>query len=167
MSRLKNKLAELRFDMLAETVENLISSNGSTTSLDVKNRLRETFGELNWNQRWVSKMMRSLTFVMKGLDWKENKNNCDVYSLKKNTKSNTVRISKTKAVQKIMNSGGRFGSFTFATKNNPERKLVGRFHSADKLGYLKMIEISTGEYRNMNTRTLKNMKLDGKQYKIA
>lgn len=169
MKTARNKLEELRFEILQETVDNILSSHDNTTTLDVKMELRKRFSDLTWNQRWVSNMMQALTLVNSKLDWKDN-GSYKLYHMQKpkmaekSASNKKVRISKTKAVEKIENSKGRFGSFTWVKKDNSERTLVGRYHSTNKLGYLRMVEISTGKIRNLNPRTLKSMRLDGQMY---
>lgn len=78
------------------------------------------------------------------------------------------KIGKEKAVELINNSKGRFITVTFITKNNKTRTMncVKSKKTKDKLGYLTVKEVGGG-YKNVNSQTISELKLDKTSYKIG
>lgn len=79
------------------------------------------------------------------------------------------KISKTKAVQLIEENKGKFFTVTFTKKDNTLRTIncVRKTGATTKLGHLNVYSIQDKEYRNIDTRTISELKLDNQQYKVS
>ena len=79
------------------------------------------------------------------------------------------QISKTKAVELIKNSKGRFFTVTFKkNEDNSLRTINGTFSAKSQnndLGYLTINERKVG-FRNVDTRNIKNITIGGVSYKV-
>lgn len=85
-------------------------------------------------------------------------------------------ISKSKAVELIRNSSGRFFTVSFLKKDNSERTINGRVkvtkgskggkNPATDLGYLSVYSNVDKQYRNVNSQTLTNLKINGEVYRV-
>ncbi len=89
----------------------------------------------------------------------------------KAVKTTTNTISKTKAVSLIEASKGKFFTATFVKKDGTERTINCQYLSTTSLGYLKVNELSklkAGENptRNLNSQTIKSLKIGGEFYKV-
>lgn len=80
-----------------------------------------------------------------------------------------TRIGRTKAVELIKNSKGRFFSITFVkNEDGSDRTINGVFSSkntSSDLGYLLICERGNG-LRNVDTRTIKSLTISGKEYSV-
>ncbi len=89
----------------------------------------------------------------------------------KTVKQATKKISSTKAVELMKNSGGRFVGVSFVTNKGKDRVINGRFVSVSNLGYVKINETKSknnpGGIKSVNTRTLKGFTCNGETYKIS
>lgn len=79
--------------------------------------------------------------------------------------ANTKTISKTKAVEMITASKGRFFTVTFTKKNGEERTMNGNLKAITKLGYITMNVPKEGP-KNVDPRTLKMIKVNGTICKV-
>lgn len=90
--------------------------------------------------------------------------------LKSKTKkmSTTKRISKTTAVNLITNSKGKMFTVTFLNKNGKKRTINGNYNSNRKseLGYLKVNDMKEKKIKNVNTQTIKNIKINKTTYSV-
>ena len=87
-------------------------------------------------------------------------------------------ISKEKAKEYIYKSNGKFFSAVFIKKNGETRfincrtkvskyvKGVGLSFNPQNKGYMTVFDLIKGEYRFINLNTLKELKINGKQYQI-
>ena len=80
-----------------------------------------------------------------------------------------MRISKSKALELIKNNGSKMFTSTFVKKNGETRTVNGMIKTKinSELGYLKVFENKTKEFRNVNLQTLESMSLGGKKYLIT
>lgn len=81
------------------------------------------------------------------------------------------RISRTKAVEMITKSKGKFFTVTFTKKkDNSTRTINGNFKISNdnpsKLGYLTIYSPKDKGYRNINSQTLKSLNINGTTYSI-
>lgn len=81
-----------------------------------------------------------------------------------------MKISKTKAIELINNSGGKFITVIFTKRNGEKRtmncrKIAG--NAITSLGYLKVVETKTKTIKNVNTRRLLGLKMNKQQYNIG
>lgn len=85
-----------------------------------------------------------------------------------------TRITRENAVKHMLNSGGRMFSVVWESKNGMERKINGKFimppskrHNQDKIfGYVTVYNPHKAKYRRVNTRTIKELAINKKKYKI-
>ncbi len=77
-------------------------------------------------------------------------------------------INKTKAVELIEGSKGRFFTVTFLKKNNTERTINANFKKGAKspLGYLNVYSIADKGYRNINAQTIRAVVINGDTYNV-
>lgn len=81
-------------------------------------------------------------------------------------------ISRTKAIELIKESKGRFLTVVFVEQDGSLRKMNCQYSANSKpssMGYLlvKDVQIKNGKnYRNVDTRTLKSLKVNGVTYKV-
>ena len=80
------------------------------------------------------------------------------------TKVKKVRISRTKAKELIMNSGGRFITTTHITEDGRTRVTNCRYKNETSLGKLRVIE--DGCYKAVNPATLKELKANKVVYTV-
>lgn len=81
-----------------------------------------------------------------------------------------TRISKTKALEAMAASGGRFFGATFTTKDGKERTINCKFVTSTPLGYIKVAEQNVeepGRIRSINLQTLKSLRIGGKLCTVA
>lgn len=77
----------------------------------------------------------------------------------------TKSISRTKAVEMINATKGRFFTVTFMKKNGTPRTMNGNRKAITKLGYITMNVPKVGT-RNVDPRTLTAIKVAGQLYTI-
>lgn len=82
----------------------------------------------------------------------------------KNTNTKKIRISRTKAKEIIMNSGGRFITTTHITEDGRTRVTNCRYKNQTSLGKLRVIE--NGSYKAVNPLTLKELKANKVVYTV-
>lgn len=88
----------------------------------------------------------------------------------KANKLQKTRISKTKALEAMAKSGGRFFGATFTKKDGTERTITCKFVDSTPLGYIKVSEHNIekpGQIRNINLQTLKSLRIGGKLCTVA
>lgn len=75
------------------------------------------------------------------------------------------RISRTNAIKVIKENGGKFMTIKFVKKDNSERTIncIMKNDSESKLGYLNVYSIPDKGYRNIDTRTIRQVNIDNKQ----
>jgi len=173
--------------IIEETAKYLIDKNGSTTTLEVKNYLRIVFPKNTWTQEMVSNALISWqqgdssvsftdngtyrvysigkTTVVKSL--KEAKKVIKAKSAKK-AKKNVVKLSRSKLLDLMRyDSKGRFFGVTFDKNDGTERVLNIQVKSDDfsnTKGYIKA-RTSAGDFKLVDSRTVKKVTLNGKIYK--
>lgn len=79
-----------------------------------------------------------------------------------------IRITRTKAVEKIDNSKGRFFTPTFTTKAGNERTINCNFKkgSVTKLGHLRVYSMQDKGYRSVDPRTISKLVIDKQVFKV-
>ena len=85
-----------------------------------------------------------------------------------NRMSRTNRISRTKAVELINNSKGKFFTVTFKKKNGDLRMINGNFKKGNftPLGYLSVYSAADKGYRQVNPKTITSLSVGGTEYKV-
>lgn len=174
-------IEEIYFDIVNEQSLKLIGMNGTTTTKEVKLSCILHYPKLAWSQDEVSKIMNNMLSTVEGLNYSDNgtyrtysisktpakKLKTKVASKKATVKSKKKRIGKKAAMTKIETSKGRILSVVFKKKDNKDRKLVGKYISSSKDGYIKMKEMSTGNIRNVNGQTISYLKDSGVEHSVG
>jgi len=85
-------------------------------------------------------------------------------------------ISRSRAVELMKTSQGRFFTVSFMKKDNTERTINGRTkvtknskggkNPATNLGYVSVYSTKEKGYRNVNSQTITNLKINGETYKV-
>ncbi len=78
------------------------------------------------------------------------------------------KISRTNAIKAINDNGGKFFTVTFVKKDNSERTIncIMKKDGAGKLGYLNVYSIPDKGYRNIDTRTIRQVNINNEQLVI-
>lgn len=201
MSKLDNVL---RMGVITGTAVRLLQANNTVTTLEVKNQLRVDFPNEKWLQKEVSDQMASLarsgnltfedngtfrTYSLKEVKVKKVAKTTPVIATRK-TMSSTAkqvvsilkgqkakRISRTNALDLMLNSKGRFFTAEFITKEGNCRVMncqLIKDQKQTKLGYVKVREASLMRsanpekaIRNVNIQTLEGLKIGGTLYKVG
>lgn len=79
------------------------------------------------------------------------------------------RISKTKALEAIQSSKGKFFSTTFTTKDGRTRTLNGKLQGISKLGYIRMSVLEKGKpaIKQANLQTMSKLSINKETYRVA
>lgn len=88
---------------------------------------------------------------------------------KNNNKLNNMKtISRSKAVEMIESSKGKFFTVTFIKKNGSSRTINGNFKKGNvtKLGYLNIYSMPDKGYRNINPQTITGLSINNINYKV-
>jgi hypothetical protein len=77
-------------------------------------------------------------------------------------------INKTKAVEIISSTAGKFFTVTFLKKNGEKRTINGncKKNCLDKLGYILVNDLQKKEKRKINTREIKQLVFNGITYNV-
>lgn len=85
-------------------------------------------------------------------------------------------ISKSRAVELMKTSQGRFFTVSFTKKDNSERTINGRTkvtkgskggkNPATNLGYVSVYSTKEKGYRNVNSQTITSLKINGNTYRV-
>lgn len=171
-----------------EIAEKLCIANNTVSTLEVKTELRKIYNQEPWFQHDVSNLMAEL-HVDDKLDYTYS-GLFKVYSLvtaKTSTPAvtpkvvtpkpapSTKTISRTKAIDIIQGSGGKFFSVKFTKKDGSLREMSCQYSkdsTPSPLGYVTVKDLVatrnnlTSEYRNINLQTLQEIKLSNVIYKV-
>lgn len=99
-----------------------------------------------------------------------------IFKKELNKQMKQTTITKSRAVELIKNSQGKFFTVSFMKKDNTERTINGRIkvtknskggkNPATELGYISMYSNKDDGYRNVNSQTLTSLKINGNIYKV-
>jgi hypothetical protein len=137
----------------------LILENGKTTNLDVKNQLRDEFPTGNWTQKKISKAMHQLV--------KEGKFSSEDLGSWHEFTHNSTRIvekkSRTKVIDDLKGSGGKFVTVLFEKNDKTTRMIYGKVHSGNfmnTLGYINF-HSSKGGIKQIDPKKIIALKTKG------
>lgn len=82
------------------------------------------------------------------------------------SKVKTVRISRTKAKEIMMNSGGRFITTTHKTEKGDMRTINGRFHGFTSLGNIRVVENGGKGFKGVKLDELTELKANKQIYRV-
>ena len=84
------------------------------------------------------------------------------------TKRKTKTISRSKAVDLILKSQGKFFTVTFNKNDTTERTINAKRHNSPltKTGYIGVYSVQDQGFRNVNPRTIKVLNCDNINYKV-
>jgi hypothetical protein len=185
-----------KIEKVFKVAKNLCKANNTVTTLEIKNELRKNYPKRNWRQNEISQVMAD--FHLQGkFDYSDN-GTFRVYSLAGSTPTSvsiiqpaipnkvakvktpkapltTQRISRTKALDVIQNSNGKFFTVTFTKKDGSQRVMNGQ-HTSDMgispLGYILVKDITAlrkkevTTIKSVNLQTIKSIKLNNTLFKI-
>lgn len=172
----------------------LCKANNTVTTLEIKNELRKRYPHNQWEQTEVSTVMNDFqnsgkfTFSDNGTyrvyslaNTKPSKSTPKVNTMKATTtstrtRSTGTRISKSKALDLIQNSNGKFFTVTFIKKDGTRRVMNGQ-HTSDmgvsSLGYINVKDITavrrkeSATIKSVNLQTIESIRLGKTTYKVA
>lgn len=164
--------------IVLNTFRVLESSIGRVTTLDIKNSIRTTHPTMRCYQADVSEAMNNLVNdnIITDLTYDDNGKYREYYIL--NTTLTTTspivnhnppiisNVSKTKLLEIIHTSKGRFFTVTWVKKDGSERTANGKVTEKkfqNKLGYI-VLKTKKDEYKLVDPRTLKGALLNGVHY---
>lgn len=84
------------------------------------------------------------------------------------------KVSRSSAVQEILNSGGRMFTVSWVSVAGKQRKINGKFtkpctkrRNQDKIfGYLTIYDHRNHSYKRVNTRTINELHINGNKLKV-
>jgi hypothetical protein len=78
------------------------------------------------------------------------------------------RINRTKAVELIESSKGKFFTVTFMKKNNMTRTINCNYKKGSRspLGYMNVYSLADKNYRNINPQTITKLSINGNTYMV-
>lgn len=85
------------------------------------------------------------------------------------TKSRTKSITRTKAVEIINGTSGKFFTVTFTTKDNRVRSINcnKKTNSTTPLGYIRVYSTKDKGYRTINPKTISQLKYNNTTYNVV
>ena len=185
-------------EKVLKVAKELCKANNTVTTLEIKNELRKRYSYNKWDQTEVSTTMND--FYNEGKFTFSDNGTYRVYSLVvskaktsakvKPTKTNTMkatttstrtrstgtRISRSKALDMIKNSNGKFFTVTFIKKDGTRRVMNGQ-HTSDmgvsSLGYINVKDMTavrrkeSATIKSVNLQTIETIRLGKTTYKVA
>jgi hypothetical protein len=170
-------------DKVEKVANYLLKANNTVTTLEIKVELRNRWNKDVWNQSYVSSIMQDL--ANKGKFNYTDNGTYRVYShvsktiSKSKSKSKSIpipavpnkrqRISKTKAIELLNNTKGRFFGVTFTKKDGTERSMRCRVEGNLKispLGYATLKDVSEDKPKSVNLQTLSEIRLNKITYLV-
>jgi hypothetical protein len=185
-----------KIDKVFKVAKSLCKANNTVTTLEIKNELRKKYSKRNWRQSEISQVMAD--FYLEGkFDYSDN-GTFRVYSLAGTNPTpapvtqstvtskvakvkapkaplTTQRISRTKALDVIQNSNGKFFTVTFIKKDGSQRVMNGQ-HASDMgvspLGYILVKDMTavrkkeTSTVKSVNLQTIESIKLHNVLFKV-
>ena len=169
-----SNVEQLKYYMVKTIAEKLLQPNNTLTTLEVKLGLISTYPEYHWQQEYVSKMMRKLeeegdfyvsndngtyrTYSAKSLDNPKQTDNTTMAT------TGVVKIGRTKVLETLQSSKGRFLTVDFVKKDNSERVMNCKYSGHDDLGYATVTETKSKTTKKVNLQTVKSIKFGGITY---
>lgn len=172
---------------IKDAAEELLEKNGVVTTLEIKNYLRKKFPARQWTQALISQVMQAVFQLQKivGLNFYDNGTYREYYigskkpsqpvkgKKSKTTKSKTnmkvATISRTNAIDKILNSKGRFFTVSWTKKNGEPRTLnCQKAAGADvtPFGYIRVNRTARKGQALVDTRTINQLSIGNNVYKV-
>lgn len=139
--------------------EELLSKNGSTTSLEVKEYLRKVFSSFEFNQELVSASINAVAQYDNRIKTTSN-GLYNTYTLNKLEKKS---VPLTQLAEKVASSGKEL-TITFTKANGDIRVMTCTPYDFDVLGYLLVNE--NGNTKRVNLRTLLGAVIDNVEYNV-
>ena len=170
-----------KIDKVFKVAKSLCKANNTVTTLEIKNELRKKYSKRNWRQSEISQVMAD--FYLDGKFNYFDNGTFRVFSLAGTNPTpapvtqstvtskvakvkapkapmTTQKISRTKALDLIQNSNGKFFTVTFIKKDGSRRVLNGQYTpdmGVSPLGYVLVKDISA--VRRKEVKTVKNVNL--------
>lgn len=186
-----NKMTQTPTQKIEQVAKDLAVANNTVTTLEIKTELRKRYPNEKWYQSDISDVMDDLnseskfsytdngTFRVYSLVVKPKTTTSVLKTTTKNmstTKSTTVqnktvtKISRTKALDLIKETNGKFFGVTFTKKDNTERKMRCRTYQDSKpsvLGYVLVVDTEEAKPKSLNLQTISELRMNKKVYKIS
>lgn len=184
---MNNVIKRLKQGHMSAVVLQLLEANNTITTLEVKNELRRQHPDFAWVQKEVSDFMNEMHLkgdlvyedngtyrVYSGESPKKNSVKKDPKTKKALKKVKAKRISRSDALDLMLNNKGYFFTAEFVKKDGEVRVMNCQClkNQDTRLGYVKVKEASlmrsnpTDCVRQINIQTLKSLKIGGVAYKI-
>lgn len=154
------------------TIDALLNTSATTTTLDVKNALRNQSPQDKWYQDDIHDIMEDL--AKQGQLTYKDQGTYRIYSrVPVATPTNTQttpslkKLSRTQIVQAIKDSGFRFITVTFVKTDNSTRVMncqVSKNDFMDNLGYIKAH--TKDGLKRVNPKTIKAVKIKGELLQV-
>lgn len=176
-------------------VKGMLDNKVHVTTLRIKEKLRETFPQYRWYQEDVSDFMRKAldNALIPNLSFYDNGSYREYYTntptpVKKAVKAekpvkvsgrgfvkndsttpkNAKKISRTKIVEMMQNTKGKFFTVCFIKKDGTKRVINGQVKKAnfmDTLGFINFREANK-QHRRVNPQTIVWATIEGAAYKV-
>jgi predicted metalloenzyme YecM len=174
---------------IKQVADALLKANNTVTTLEIKTELRKRYPNQSWNQNSISNIMDD--FHREGKYTFKDNGTYRVYSLV-GTKANistvnkttptvttptvttsskraaSKRISRTKALEIIQNTNGRFFGVTFTKKDGTQRSMSCKINKDNKPTPFGYILVQTKESpKSLNLQTISEIRANKTLYKVA
>lgn len=179
-------MKQQQIDLIKSAADDLLKANNTVTTLEIKGELRKNYPEFYWVQRDISVIMDN--FYANGYYDYFDTGTYRIYSkptpttsksttsttttnvvLKQSKSNQKVKISKTKALELIQNSNGKFFGVTFTKKDGTVRKMTCKLKgegNPNSLGYLPVVDVNEQASRQVNLQTLFELRINKTNYII-
>jgi 2',3'-cyclic-nucleotide 2'-phosphodiesterase (5'-nucleotidase family) len=178
--------SNMNYSKIETVINSLLKVNNTVTTLEVKTELRRNYPRQKWDQKLVSDIMDQM-FNDKTLSFNSNGTYRVYSSVKPSISSPTVKqvvktlttknvivkkqkISKTKAIDLLTNTGGRYFGVTFTKKDGLIRKMTCKLEQEakpSKLGYLTVVDVKESTPKSLNLQTLSEIRMNKVIYVVG
>jgi methyltransferase-like protein len=169
---------------IEKVAKDLAKANNTVTTLEIKTELRKLFPREQWFQSDISDVMDDLnnegkfTYVDQGTYRIYSLVSVNPVTSPKSTPTKTVavktnptktRISKTKAVDILKETKGRYFGVTFTKKDGSVRKMKCKMEisTPSPLGYILVKDVKENTPKSLNLQTLSEIRMNGTIYLVG
>lgn len=193
-NKVQNKMKKMK-DAVLNTAKQLLVPHNTVTTLELKLQLRKDYPLFYWNQVTVSQHMDEFakkgvftyadngtyrvysdpTLVIVKVNKRKTKVAVPVAKttpIVKTTKTKLPSITRNKALNLMQNNKGHFFTALFVKKDGTDRKINCQYQSVTAAGYIQVTDMALRKkdpnncIRNINLKTLKEIKIAGTFYKV-
>lgn len=156
-------MKQKKLNQVAATAQFLITMNGKTTTLDIKERLREEKPKKTWNQKEISNAMQTIyaNQIVRSIDFIDKGNYREYFLQQKELDTSNFTIvsaTKTEMSEYLRELDGSNGvGINFKTKKDEDRYYEGYVNMYDEymnpMGYIQF-QTDEGDFKSISPRKI-------------